>query len=49
MEENIIIKESELDILYRYILTNYDQLTDQEKSYWFELLSLIDPQFNEDD
>lgn len=49
MEENLEIKEKDLDAIYFYILMNWDEFTNEEKQYWYNILSEIDLEFNDYD
>ena len=48
---DIKLTEGELQGLYIYLSMNYEDMTNEEKKYWYELMGELDPEFNniEDD
>lgn len=49
MEENENLEEikKHLDEIYFYLSVNMDEINDDEKEFWFQLLSKIDNEFYE--
>lgn len=37
--------EKELDALYTYISMNWDEMEEEEKNFWSEIMSKVDPDF----
>ena len=42
------ITDRELDAIYFYLDMNYNSMTQEEISFWVEMLEKIDPNFYED-
>jgi len=42
------ITDRELDAIYFYLDMNYNSMTQEEISFWIEMLEKIDPNFYED-
>lgn len=42
------ITENELDAIYLYLDINADSLSEEDMSFWLEILQRIDPKFYED-
>jgi hypothetical protein len=43
------LPEKELDAIYKYLSICYDEMTEDEKKMWVLLLSIHDPDFDDDD
>jgi arsenate reductase-like glutaredoxin family protein len=40
------LTEEELQGLYMYLSMNYEDMNNEEKKYWYELMNELDPEFN---
>lgn len=49
MEQDLKIKDNDLEAIYYFIMLNYNQLSDQEKVYWYNILKKLDPEFENND
>ena len=45
IEEGKKITEQELDALYLYLDMNLDEMSDEDKTFWLELLKRLDVEF----
>lgn len=47
--KEIEINEDQLQALYMYISMHFDEMKDEEKKAWFEVMEKIDKDFYEED
>lgn len=47
--ENRELTEQELDAIYFYLNMEYDHMSEDEKKLWYNILSLVDKDFFEND
>jgi hypothetical protein len=49
MDDDIQITEKELDAIYKYLSISFDDMNEEEQKMWTLLLSLCDPEFDDDE
>ena len=47
-QQELKLKESQLQALYAYLALSYDSMTKEEQNDWNILLEIIDPEYNEE-
>lgn len=47
-QEQLKLRENEIQALYAYLALSYDGMTQEEKNDWNILLEIIDPEYNEE-
>jgi hypothetical protein len=48
MQQQQKITEDQLDAIYKYLSISFDDMTDEEQKMWTLLLSIHDPEFDDD-